>query len=78
MLWLCKTQQRREGFCLSLLKSIPLRTKALRKLREEFDVLAFPLLNAARPDPVCPVPLTSSAAGLGRNKQLNPALNEKN
>jgi hypothetical protein len=50
-----------------------LRIKVLRELREEFDVLALPLLKAARPEPVCPAPLTSSAAGPGRNQQLNPA-----
>jgi len=62
-----------EWFCLSLLKNVLLRINRLRELREEFDVLALPLLNAARPDSVCPVLLTSSADGLGRNQQLNPA-----
>ncbi|MGA3145264.1 MAG: hypothetical protein ABSF10_19870 [Verrucomicrobiota bacterium] len=66
------------GFCLSLLKNVPLRIKVLRELREEFDVLALPLLKAARPGLVSPVSLTSCAAWLGRNKQLNPALNEEN
>jgi hypothetical protein len=35
-----------EGLCLSLVKNVPLRIKVLRDLREEFDVLALPLLNA--------------------------------
>jgi hypothetical protein len=50
-----------------------LRIKVLRELWEEFDVLALPLLKAARPDPVCPAPLISSTGGSGRNQQLNPA-----
>jgi len=53
------------GFCLSLLRNVPLRIKVLRELREEFDVLALPLLNAARPIPLCPVSLTSRAMWLG-------------
>jgi len=62
-----------EGFCLSLFKNVPLRIKVLHELREEVDALALPLLNAVRPDPVCPAPLTSSAGGPGRTQQLNPA-----
>ncbi|MGA2178584.1 MAG: hypothetical protein ABSH15_03265 [Verrucomicrobiota bacterium] len=67
-----------EVFSPSLFKNVPLRIKVLRELREEFDVLALPLLKAAQPYPVWPVPLTSGAAGLGQNKQLNPVLNEEN
>jgi hypothetical protein len=62
-----------EGSSLSPLKNVLLRIKVLRELQEEIDVLALPLLNADRPDPVCPAPLTSSAGGPGRNQQLNPA-----
>jgi hypothetical protein len=61
------------GLCPWLLKNVPLRIKMLRELWEEFDVLALPLLKAARPDPVCPAPLISSTGGPGRNQQLNPA-----
>jgi hypothetical protein len=56
-----------------MLKNVPLRIKMLRELWKAFELLAFPLLNAAQPDPVCPVSLTSSDTGLCQNKQLNPA-----
>jgi hypothetical protein len=62
-----------EGSCLLQIKNVLLRIKVLRELWEEFDVLALPLLKAARPDPVCPAPLISSTGGPGRNQQLNPA-----
>jgi hypothetical protein len=62
-----------EAFPFLMLKNVPLRIKMLRELWKAFELLAFPLLNAAQPDPVCPVSLTSSDTGLCQNKQLNPA-----
>jgi hypothetical protein len=49
-------------------KNVPLGIKGLRELREEFQMLASPLLNAARSEPVCPVSLTNSGAWLGHNE----------
>jgi hypothetical protein len=54
-----------EVYSLLLLKNVSLRINVLREVREEFDVLALPLLNAARPIPLCPVSLTSRAMWLG-------------